>query len=88
MLTAAQCKKALKGLGLRAILEKVPGLGGGHEYLVQDSADRTVASGWSLGSKTDALNDAVDSIRRKNRIFAERTGPSPWQTLPSVEDLK
>ncbi len=61
-MTAAQAKKELREMGLRAVLKKDATVG--YEYLVvRISDDRAVACGWSAGNKTDALNDAVESGR-------------------------
>ncbi len=68
MKTASEIKKALKARGLRVVTEKVPGLGGGHEYLVERlDDDSTVASGWELGRVTDALRAAYESVVRADR---------------------
>lgn len=66
-MTAAQIKKALRERGLRAVTEKIPGPGGGVEYLVERvSDDKTIHSGWTLGSVTDALKSAYEAVLRKD----------------------
>jgi hypothetical protein len=56
--TAAQCKRLLASIGLRAGLEK--DATSGFEFTVEDGDGNTVAFGWSAGTKTEALNEAVD----------------------------
>jgi hypothetical protein len=57
VISAAAAKKRLASIGLRCVLEK--DATSGFEFLVEDGAGETVAWGWSAGTRTEALNEAV-----------------------------
>jgi hypothetical protein len=66
-------KGILKAAGLTVAIERDATVG--HEYLVERDG-RTVASGWNLGTKTDAYEAALSDARAAGLI--------PTSLLPAL----
>jgi len=59
-------KKILTNAGMHLVLERDATVG--WEYLVHNADGRTVASGWTMGTKTEAAKEALDDVRGKGLL--------------------
>jgi hypothetical protein len=59
-------KKTLEKAGYHLVLERDATVG--WEYLVENKDGRSVASGWTMGTKTEAAQEALADVRDRGLL--------------------